>query len=427
MTEEARIVLVVEDEDTLRASMVRGLSKLRAVRVYDAGSVAGARAHLRLHPPDVVVSDLDLPDGSGIDIASELASLGLKVPVIFVSAYTGRFRQAIPSRADIEVYEKPIPLATLRTVVDEKLARSEDEPISAFSVADYIQLAAMGQRSVVIEVRSSVGTGTIVVRRGQLWSATDRRGTGREAFKRLLFLRAATIACRPVSSTDDEERTLQGGAEAILLEVAREVDEAARLEPAAPSAMTSDDGWDSEFEIAASPAADAPSTAEPPRAPPAIVERERAPAPSTARAISIPPLAAAAPARASTPAAVVPPIPAIPSASRRSTVDDPVPAVAEAPARRASDDPPPRVKWASDPEPLAPVAAPAPPAIRAPVDAAPALASRFTEVYDRGLDALLRRDYKAAYQAFSDAEQLDPSDRRVQANLTRLREMGVVS
>ena len=48
----------------------------------------------------------------------------------------------------------------------------------------------------------------------------------------------------------------------------------------------------------------------------------------------------------------------------------------------------------------------------------------FDEAFERGVDSLLTKDYKAAYIAFSEAERLSAGDRRVRANLERLRAMG---
>lgn len=50
---------------------------------------------------------------------------------------------------------------------------------------------------------------------------------------------------------------------------------------------------------------------------------------------------------------------------------------------------------------------------------------RFEEAYERGVEALLRRDLVAAHAAFTEADDLRPGDRKVVANLTRLRELGV--
>ena len=49
----------------------------------------------------------------------------------------------------------------------------------------------------------------------------------------------------------------------------------------------------------------------------------------------------------------------------------------------------------------------------------------FQAACDRGVDALLQRDFVAARRAFLDAERWQPGDRLVTANLARLAAMGI--
>ena len=115
-------VLLLEDEEALRKSMVRGLSKLPGLEVVDVGTVTEAKAALATSlAPALVISDLSLPDGLGVEIATELGRLGIPAPVVFVSAYVGKFKHHLPERGDFEVYEKPVPLEVLRGVVERKL------------------------------------------------------------------------------------------------------------------------------------------------------------------------------------------------------------------------------------------------------------------------------------------------------------------
>jgi hypothetical protein len=50
--------------------------------------------------------------------------------------------------------------------------------------------------------------------------------------------------------------------------------------------------------------------------------------------------------------------------------------------------------------------------------------ARFEAAFDRGVDALLVKDFDRAYAAFVEASMLCPDDRHVVANLARLRAMG---
>ncbi len=244
------VVLVVEDEPVLRASMVRGLARLPGVEVMDAGTVRDARKLIAAYPPRLVICDLDLPDGSGIEVATELDRRGLRVPVAFVSAFVREFGPRLPRRSGIEVLEKPISLERLRGLVESHLGHEAVEPSSPFGVTDYVQLAGLGRRSAVIEVRGRNGTsGRIVVRAGEIWSADDARGSGMEAVKRLAFARDVDVRCRALAPDERVERNIEGLAEGVLLEAARQLDEGERdtpeleLDPESEDWSEIDDDW----------------------------------------------------------------------------------------------------------------------------------------------------------------------------------------
>ncbi len=342
----SRNILIVEDELTLRLSMVRGLAKLPGVTVADAASVAEAKRLMQITAPDLVVSDLDLPDGSGIEVAAELQRAGLRAPIVFVSAFVKKYRHRLPAHGDVSIYEKPLPLERLRAIVEETLDLGGAPP-SPFTVADYVQLAGMGRHTVVVEVRSLGGEGRLVIKAGELWSAEDRLGAGIEAFRRLVLLGAAQVVCRTLRRDELPTRDIGRSAESVLLEVAKTCDEASR--DAADGEVQVDDGWGDTF----LPAAAARRSSRPPGA-------ELGPA---ARPPSVRP----------------PPL--------------------RAPARFAAKESP----------------------TLASASAAP---RTFAEAFERGVDALLAKDYPRARREFAEANGLSPGDRRVLANLERLRKMG---
>jgi len=74
-------ILLVEDED-LNRTLVKAVlarAQIQAVRdaeVLDAGSLAAARRRLRDEDVDLVLLDMNLPDGNGLTLARELAAGG---------------------------------------------------------------------------------------------------------------------------------------------------------------------------------------------------------------------------------------------------------------------------------------------------------------------------------------------------------------
>lgn len=326
-------LLIVEDEATLRASVARGLARLPDVEVTAVGTIADALAAIDLNPPDLILSDIDLPDRSGIELLGEIANRGIRCSIIFVSAYLRAYGAQIPPNAGVEVLEKPVPLETLRDVVLRRLrVSSEDAP---FAVVDYIQLACMGHRSVLIEFRTDRRIGIISVKNGVLWTAEDLLGSGTPAFHRLAFRRDGRVTCSTLRENPGP-RTIDESWESLLLEAARLLDEMGKHSP------SQEEGEELQL------------------APPLLT-----------------------------------PVP-----SERS-----FPAVSERSLSVKSEQPSTTVSESSIP------------AVESP-------GSSFALIWDRGLHALLAHRYEEALQAFLEAREICPEDRKVQANIARLEAMG---
>ncbi len=74
-------VLIVEDEDILRRIIVRNFQE-RGYRVSEARTVAWAVEVCVSDPPDVVVLDINLPDGTGWDLLRQLNTHTLQAPAV---------------------------------------------------------------------------------------------------------------------------------------------------------------------------------------------------------------------------------------------------------------------------------------------------------------------------------------------------------
>jgi two-component system copper resistance phosphate regulon response regulator CusR len=77
-------VLVVEDQRSLLRNLERGLEE-EGYEVVPAGSIGEARSALA-RQPDLIVLDLMLPDGSGIDLLRQFRGQGIWQPVLVLTA-----------------------------------------------------------------------------------------------------------------------------------------------------------------------------------------------------------------------------------------------------------------------------------------------------------------------------------------------------
>lgn len=118
-------VLIVEDNELVTGAL-RILFEETGRRVTVAHSVADAIAAGAADPPDLLLLDLSLPDGDGLDVARRLAERGVQ-PKATV-ALTGRDDPASIERCSVAgctaVMVKPVPTAELLRRVGEWLPGS---------------------------------------------------------------------------------------------------------------------------------------------------------------------------------------------------------------------------------------------------------------------------------------------------------------
>lgn len=84
MSDSGALVLVVEDEPQMRKFIRASLSS-HGYRVMEAERVSEAVMLVTTHNPDIVLLDLGLPDGDGIDLTRQLREWS-RVPIIVLSA-----------------------------------------------------------------------------------------------------------------------------------------------------------------------------------------------------------------------------------------------------------------------------------------------------------------------------------------------------
>jgi CheY-like chemotaxis protein len=84
MTASPFVILYVEDNDLIRESFTEVL-ETAGRRVVGVADGAGARAALRDQTVDLLMTDLHLPDGSGLDVAREALLQNPALPVIVCS------------------------------------------------------------------------------------------------------------------------------------------------------------------------------------------------------------------------------------------------------------------------------------------------------------------------------------------------------
>ena len=103
-------ILLVEDEPANRA-LVRAIvarmdrAELDGIVLHEAATIAEARSVLASHPVDIVLVDVRLPDGNGLDLATELrahpdAAGPAKIVIVSASVLPAERMSALATGAD---------------------------------------------------------------------------------------------------------------------------------------------------------------------------------------------------------------------------------------------------------------------------------------------------------------------------------------
>jgi DNA-binding response OmpR family regulator len=84
---ETQNVLIVDDDRGIVELLSKYLTS-QGFSVRDAGNIAEFRAKLAEEEPDIVVLDVMLPDGSGLNTCQEMRKAGVTTPIILLTAVT---------------------------------------------------------------------------------------------------------------------------------------------------------------------------------------------------------------------------------------------------------------------------------------------------------------------------------------------------
>lgn len=122
MSTTTPVVIVVEDEAKIRR-FVRLALEAEELEVYEADSVTRGLIEVGTRKPDLVVLDLGLPDGDGIDLIRELRTWS-DIPIIVLSARTAEADKVAALDAGADDYLiKPFGAAELLARVRAHLRR----------------------------------------------------------------------------------------------------------------------------------------------------------------------------------------------------------------------------------------------------------------------------------------------------------------
>jgi two-component system response regulator PilR (NtrC family) len=119
--------LIVDDEPDIRELLDITLSRM-GINTLTAEDVGSAKALLAEHQPQLCLTDMNLPDGNGIELVQWIQQHVPATPVAVITAY-GNMETAIESlkAGAFDFVSKPVELPRLRELVSSALRLSEPD------------------------------------------------------------------------------------------------------------------------------------------------------------------------------------------------------------------------------------------------------------------------------------------------------------
>jgi len=150
---ETRSALVVDDERDIRELLVMTLGRM-GLRCDTASSLADARAQLARNQYDLCLTDMRLPDGSGIDLIAEITQKHPNTPVAMITAF-GNVEAAVEAlkAGAFDFVSKPVELGVLRDLVRHALELGETEHAPA---TDTVASRLYGESPAMASLRQTI-------------------------------------------------------------------------------------------------------------------------------------------------------------------------------------------------------------------------------------------------------------------------------
>jgi response regulator RpfG family c-di-GMP phosphodiesterase len=230
-----RYVTLVVDADPEETTVLELRMIEQGFEVKIARTIVDALKLLGAGEIDLVVSEVDMPNGDGISLLAEARkhAWGKDLPWVIHTRRQGRVEaQKAFDLGVLDYASKLAPtdvlVAKLKSMLDQRAtttrnARGVSGSLSEMSLPDMVQVLWHARKSGKLEIQSGGETGEIHFAEGHVVDAHWAKWRGEQAFYAMVRLTEGDFVLDP--SFKPGERVIQQSSEALLLEGMRRMDE----------------------------------------------------------------------------------------------------------------------------------------------------------------------------------------------------------
>ncbi len=176
------LALVVDDEEDLRLLMRMTLKRMN-IDCYVADSLQQAHQLLKKNNFDVCLTDLNLPDGSGLQLVETISQHYPQLPVAVITAY-GSMDIAIDAlkAGAFDFVSKPIEMTRLKSLIEQALKVNAQMPAANSGIEDQ---KLLGNSPIMQQLKATLHK---LARSQAPVYISGESGTGKEVAARLIHL-----------------------------------------------------------------------------------------------------------------------------------------------------------------------------------------------------------------------------------------------
>jgi len=220
-------VLVVDDEEDMLWMLQRNLNKgMQDVEILAAKSGEEALAVLSDKPAELVITDINMPGMSGLDLLVEINNRFPGTGVIIMTAYPSSAyeNQALMS-GSLRFIEKPFDIKEVRAIVEEILKSQEgfQGSVGGIDLLDIVQFNGLSRATAALKVTTRNEEGMIFFKEGAVVHAMCGKEVGEQAFFTILKFHGGSL--QNIRGVEPPGITINKGLEALLFEAAVSNDE----------------------------------------------------------------------------------------------------------------------------------------------------------------------------------------------------------
>lgn len=160
-------VMIVDDEPLIRNGLTSYTpwEDFEMTPAFTAANAADALAYIREHPVDVLITDIRMPDRTGLELIEDILQLGLKPQVILISGYDDFVftKRAIQLKIVSDYILKPIDEDELHHALESVLSNLKRTDIHSEENQPVVQEARENLSSLTSFVEESADYSSLVL------------------------------------------------------------------------------------------------------------------------------------------------------------------------------------------------------------------------------------------------------------------------